>query len=90
MLLAIDVRERRVVGATVSPGVASVDTLPVVLDLSVDNQRNEKGRGLDGTPAGCTSHHVVRSSAEFLHRVPGQPLVTLSVDRGRIGVRMIG
>jgi hypothetical protein len=66
MLLAIDARERRVLGATVSPGVASVDTLPVVLDLSVDIQRNEKGPGLDGTPAGCSSHHVVRSSARFV------------------------
>jgi hypothetical protein len=90
MLLAIDVRERRVVGATVSPGVASVDTLPVVLDLSVDIQRNEKGPGLDGTPAGRSSHHVVRSSAQFLHRRACQLLVTLRFDRGRVGVRMIG
>jgi hypothetical protein len=90
MLLAIDVRERRVVGATVSSGVASVDTLPVVLDLSVDIQRNEKGRGLDGTPDGCSSHHVVRSSAQSCYRRACQLLVTLRFDRGRVGVRMIG
>jgi hypothetical protein len=50
MLLAIDVRERRVVEATVSPGVASVDTLPVVLDLSVDIPRNEKARASMAPP----------------------------------------
>jgi hypothetical protein len=54
--------------------------------LSCRHGRKQKRPGPRWHPAGCSCHHVVRSSAEPLHRRTRQFLITFSVDRGRVGV----